>query len=163
VRAALSPDREDVRGGPRPYGWRMRAATVRSLAVLALVLPLGACGDSQEEKAQAAVCSARDDISKQVDELKSLTPATLTTDAVRENVGAIRKDLADIQDARGNLSDDRRQEVEAANKAFSSEVRGIAGEALQSISASDAKTQLTAAAQKLADSYKQSFAKVDCG
>jgi hypothetical protein len=163
VRAALSPDREDVRGGPRPYGWRMRAATVRSLAVLALVLPLGACGDSQEEKAQAAVCSARDDISKQVDELKSLTPATLTTDAVRENVGAIRKDLADIQDARANLSDDRRQEVEAANKTFSSEVRGIAGEALQSISASDAKTQLTAAAQKLADSYKQSFAKVDCG
>jgi hypothetical protein len=141
----------------------MRAAAVRILAVVVLVLPFAACGESQEEKAQAAVCDARDDIAKQVDELKSLTPATFTTDALRENVGAIRKDLADIKDARGDLSDERRQQVEAANQAFSSQVEGIAREALKSISASDAKTQLTAAAQQLADSYQQSFAKISCG
>jgi hypothetical protein len=140
----------------------MRAAAARSLAVVALVLPFAACGESQEEKAQAAVCDARDDIAKQVDELKGLTPASFTADAVRENVGAIRKDLADIGDARADLSDERRQEVEAANKAFSSEIQAIAGEALQSISASDAKTKLTAAAQQLADSYQQTFARISC-
>ena len=54
------------------------------LAVTMLALALGACGGkSSEEKAQTTVCDARDDIGKQVADLKALTPATVTTDAVR--------------------------------------------------------------------------------
>jgi hypothetical protein len=41
-----------------------------------LVFALGACGESDEEKAQNKVCDAKADIGKQVDELTALTPAT---------------------------------------------------------------------------------------
>ena len=96
-----------------------------------LVFALGGCGESDEEKAQNTVCDARDDINKQVDELAGLTPATVTTDAVTQNLDAIKNDLNDISDAQGDLSSDRRSEAEAANKAFTSSVQGIAERARQ--------------------------------
>ena len=138
----------------------MRTACGAVMVVLALVL--GACGESSEDKAQAAVCDARADMTKQVDELKSLTPATVTTDAVQQNLSAIRSDLKDITDAQSNLSDDRRSEAQAANKAFSSSVRGIVGELGTSLSASDAKGAVVAALQQLEASYKSTFAPLNC-
>ena len=47
-----------------------------------MMLALAACGESSEDKAKTTVCNARDDIGKQVADLKSLTPATVTKDAV---------------------------------------------------------------------------------
>src|SRR5215216_5543039 len=121
----------------------MRAAcSVPAVVMLVLVLALGACGESDEEKAQNTVCDARDDIGKQVDDLKSLTPATVTADAVKENLGAIKNDLTDVSDAVSNLGSDRRDEVEAANKAFVGSVQDIASEFGRSLSASDAKAKL---------------------
>jgi hypothetical protein len=137
-----------------------------------LTLAIGACGDSSEDKAaqqtpeqkaQATVCDARADIGKQVDELKSLTAATVTKDAVTQSVAAIKTDLKDISGAQSDLSDDRRSEVEAANKAFATSVEGIASEVLTSLSASDAKTALVTALQQLATSYEETFAPLDCG
>src|SRR4051794_14279685 len=133
----------------------MRAAC-SAVAVGMLVFALGACGESSEEKAQNTVCDARDDIGKQVDDLKSLTPATVTTDAVKENLDAIKNDLTDISDAVSNLGSDRRKEVEAANKAFAGSVQGIASEFGRSLSASDAKAKLVTALQQLEASYQKS-------
>jgi hypothetical protein len=138
----------------------MRIAS--ALAVVMLAVALGACGESSEEKAQATVCDARADIGKQVDELKSLTAATVTTDAVTQNVDAIKNDLKDISDAQSELSSDRRSEVEAANEAFASSVEAIAREAVSSLSASDAKAALATALQQLAASYEKTFAPLDC-
>jgi NADH dehydrogenase/NADH:ubiquinone oxidoreductase subunit G len=135
----------------------MRAAC-SALAVVMLALALGACGESDEEKAQNTVCDAKDDIAKQVDQLASLTPATVTTDAVTQNLDAIKTDLEDISDAQSDLSSDRRNEVEAANKAFASSVQGIASEVGRSLSASDAKAKLVTALQQLEASYQKSFA-----
>ena len=145
-----------------------RANSVRSMrtacgAVLVLLaVALGACGESSEDKAQSAVCDARADIGKQVDELKGLTAATVTTDAVQENLSAIRNDLKDITDAQSDLSDDRRSEAEAANKAFSSSVRGIVSELGTSLSASDAKAAVVTALQQLEASYKSTFELLNC-
>jgi trans-2-enoyl-CoA reductase len=139
----------------------MRAAC-SALAVGMLVLTLGACGESSEEKAQNTVCDARDDIGKQVNDLKSLTPATVTTDAVRQNLNAIKNDLKDISGVVSDLSSDRRNEVEAANKAFASSVQGIASEVGRSLSASDAKEKLVTALQQLEASYQKSFARLSC-
>jgi hypothetical protein len=139
----------------------MRSAC-SALAVVMLVLALGACGESSEEKAQATVCDARADIGKQVDELKSLTAATVTKDAVTQSVDAIRNDLKDISGAQSELSSDRRSEVEAANKAFASSVKGIASQVLTSLSASDAKAALVAALQQLKTSYEETFAPLNC-
>jgi uncharacterized protein YoxC len=139
----------------------MRAAC-SALAVGMLVLTLGACGESSEEKAQNTVCDARDDIGKQVNDLKTLTPATVTTDAVRQNLNAIKNDLKDISGVVSDLSSDGRNEVEAANKAFASSVQGIASEVGRSLSASDAKEKLVTALQQLEASYQKSFARLSC-
>lgn len=139
----------------------MRAAC-NVLAVVILAVALGACGESAAEKAETTVCDARADIDKQVDELKSMTPTTVTADAVRQNLGAIRKDLKDIGGAQSDLSDERRSQIEAANKAFASSVDAIASQVLRSLSASDAKAGLADAFQQLETSYQDTFARVSC-
>jgi uncharacterized protein YjbJ (UPF0337 family) len=131
------------------------------LALLA-ALALGACGESKEDKAKTTVCDARGDISEQVDQLKGLTISTVTVDGVQNSLKAINSDLSKIKDAQGNLSGDRRQQVQDATKTFTSQVKSIAGSVGKSTSLSDAKAQLTSALQQLGDAYKQSFAKVDC-
>ena len=139
----------------------MRAAC-SAVVVVMLALALGACGESDEEKAQNTVCDAKADIGKQVDELKSLTPATVTTDAVTQNLDAIKNDLKDISDAQSDLSSDRRSEAEAANKEFTSSVQGIASQLGSSLSASDAKAGVASALQQLEASYQKAFAQVNC-
>ena len=138
----------------------MRSACGAVLLLLAFAL--GACGESSEDKAQTAVCDARADIGKQVDELKGLTASTVTADAVQQNLSAIRSDLKDITNAQSDLSGDRRSEAEAANKAFSSSVRGIVAELGTSLSASDAKAGLVTALQQLAATYKSTFQPLNC-
>jgi uncharacterized protein YhaN len=139
----------------------MRSA--RSVVVVALLaLVLGACGESDQETAMSTVCGARDDMGKQIDELKGLTPATVTTDAVRQNLDAIRNDLNEIAGARSDLSDDRRSEVEAATNEFTSSVKAVASDLGTSLSASDAKAQVVTALQQLEASYKNAFAPLDC-
>jgi hypothetical protein len=127
-----------------------------------LVVALGACGESAEETAKATVCDARADIGTQVDELTSLTAATVTTDAVKQNLDAIKGDLQDISDAQSDLSGDRRGEVEDANATFASSVRRIVSEVGRSLSATDAKTALVTALEELAASYDETLAPLKC-
>ena len=140
----------------------MRAA--RSVLVVALLaLALGACGESDEEKAMNTVCDARDDIANQVDELNSLTPATVTADAVTQNLNAIQNDLNDIADAQSDLSDDRRSEVEAATNEFTGTVKNVASDVgTGSLSASDAKARVVTGLQQLESSYQKALAPLDC-
>jgi hypothetical protein len=137
-------------------------AVYSALAVVMLALALGACGESDEEKAQNTVCNAKTDIGEEVDELKSVTPATFTADDVKQNLDAIQVDLKNISAAQGELSSDRRSEAEAATKEFSSSVQGIARELGSSLSASDAKAQLVTALQQLQASYQKAFAPLNC-
>ena len=133
-----------------------------AVAVVLLALALGACGESAEDKAQTTVCDARTDIGNEVDKLKSLTPATVTTDEVRQSLDAIKSDLKQIGDAQKDLSSDRRSEVEAANTAFANSIDGIASEVLRSLSASDAKAALVTALQQLGTAYEKAFEPVNC-
>jgi chromosome segregation ATPase len=132
--------------------------------VLLLVAALGvaACGESDSAKAQKKVCSARTDISKQVDELKSLTPTTATIDGVRQNVSAIQDDLKDIASARGTLKGERRAQVKAATDQFTAKLQSVVQQAVKSLSLADAKTQLQAAVGDLAAAYSSSLGKIDC-
>jgi len=132
------------------------------LAVVMFVFALGACGESDEEKAQNTVCNAKADIGEQVDELKAVTPATVTGDDVTQNLDQIKTDLKNIEAAQGDLSSDRRSEAEAANKEFSSSVNGIASQLGSSLSAADAKAQVVTALNQLAASYQKAFAPLNC-
>jgi uncharacterized protein YjbJ (UPF0337 family) len=140
----------------------MKPSIAFVLLAFAIAVALGACGESKEDKAKKTVCNARADISKQVDQLESLTISTATADEVQQNIQAINSDLSKIKDAQGDLSDERRQQVEAANKTFTSQVQSILGSLGKSTSLSDAKSQLTSATQELATAYQQSFARIDC-
>jgi hypothetical protein len=64
--------------------------------------------------------------------------------------------------AQADLSEDRRSEAEAANKAFNSSVETIKSDFLTSVSASDAKTALVTALQQLATSYQTAFEPLNC-
>jgi Tfp pilus assembly protein PilP len=141
----------------------MKRSIAFLLIALLAALEVSACGESKEDKAKTTVCDARADISKQVDQLKALTVSTVTVDAVQNSLKAISSDLSKIKDAQGDLSADRRKQVEDATKTFTSELQSIAGSVGKSTSLSEAKAQLTSALQQLGDAYKQSFAQVDCG
>ena len=139
----------------------MKRSTI--VMLLSAAIAVAACGQSQEEKAKAQVCDARADVQKQVDELRGLTLTTATVDGVTENLQAIRTDLGKITDAQSNLSDDRRQKVQAANKAFTDQVKSTVQNVGRSLSAADAKTQLKDATTQLATTYKQTLGQIDCG
>jgi uncharacterized protein YjbJ (UPF0337 family) len=140
----------------------MKPSIAFVLIALLAALGLGACGESKQDKAKTSVCSARSDIRKEVDKLKGLTPSTVTVDGVQSSLKNIRDDLSKIKDAQGDLSGDRRTQVEDATKTFASQLQSIAGSVVKSVSVSEAKTQLTSALQQLGDAYQQSFARVDC-
>ena len=138
-------------------------AMKRSLVImLVLGTSLGACGESDEEQAQDAVCDARASIQKQVDGLSGLTPETATAATVGDSLNAIRDDLEQIAEAQGDLNDERKQQLESANKEFTSQLQSIAKNLNSSLSVSGAKEQFQAALKQLADAYRQSFAGVDC-
>ena len=137
-------------------------ATALIVVLLAPVLLAGGCGSSEEDDAQAAVCSARDGIAKQVEQLQSLTITTATTSQVSDGLQAIRDDLTTIKENREKLSDDRRKEVDAANAAFAEQITSLAGTVGRTVSAEDAASQLEKALDQLATSYRSSFGKVDC-
>jgi len=153
--AAHAPSRERVRMVPQ------QRRPLASLAVLVSVLLVG-CGQSQSDKALAQVCTARDDIHKQIEQLQGLTASTATTSQIKDGAQAIKQDLSTIVDAQGQLSDDRRKDVQTANEAFKSSVRETVGNIGTTVSAQDAKAQLSQSTQQLADTYRSTFAKLDC-
>ena len=133
------------------------------LSALALSIAFAACGQSDEEKAKADVCDARDDIQANVKELQSLTLGTVTADKVRSSLNAIKGDLEKIVDAQGDLSDNQKQQVQKANEAFKSKVKALAGDIGRSVSIEDAAKQLESDFAELATTYQQSLAPIDCG
>jgi hypothetical protein len=131
--------------------------------VLAATLAVAACGESKADKAKNTVCDARSDISKQVNELKGMTAATVTADGVKNSLTAIQNDLQKISDAQGDLNDERKKQVQDATATFTSSLQSIAGDLGSNLSAAGAKTQLTTALGELSTAYQQSLAKIDCG
>lgn len=146
---------------------RLRSLTVRPLLllVIALVPALGlaACGQSAADKAKSQVCSARADISKQIDYLKGLTLQTATTTGVKNSLKAIGDDLTKIKDAQPQLSSERKQQVQSANQAFRTELESVVNNIGTNLSISNAGAQLKTAVQQLAQSYQQTFAAINCG
>ena len=137
---------------------------MRPLSLLLILMAFAAagCGQSKSDKAMAQVCSARDSITKQVDDLKNLTITTVTTSQVSDSLQAIQKDLQKIGDARKDLSDANREQVDKANQAFASSVRKTFADVGTKTSLQDSAAQLKTAFQNLADSYRSTFGKISC-
>src|SRR4051794_21226559 len=126
------------------------------------LLAAGCGGKSAEQTASDKVCAARDDISKQVDQLQNVTLTTATRDQVKGNLTTIRDDLAKIKSARKDLSDQRRKDVDAANTQFADAIRGTAATIGKSVSLQQGAADVKQALQQLGTTYKSTFAKLDC-
>jgi hypothetical protein len=135
------------------------------IASILLVLAgglLAACGQSKADKAESQVCDARDDIAKQVKDLQGLTLTTATTKQVTDSLQAIQSDLKTIADATGDLSDERRKQVQEANDQFKAKMDQIRTDFGSKLSIQSAATQAKAALQQLAESYRSTFGQLAC-
>ncbi len=128
--------------------------------VLFLAVVAG-CGESEQAKAEKTVCDARAKISTSVQSLQKETAQTVTLSGVESNVSTITESLQKIGQAQDKLSGARREQVTKANQAFTSELTTLTHE-LTNLSLPNARAQLTAAVEKLAASYKQALAPVEC-
>jgi phage-related protein len=133
--------------------------------LIALLLPVAVaagCGESAADKAQDDVCAARDDIAKQVDELKGLTLTTATVAGVQQNLSTIRDGLEQIRSAQKSLNKDRRAEVKAATDEFVSTVTSVVKGLRSDVSLSEARSRITQAAQDLGAAFPASLGRIDC-
>jgi hypothetical protein len=143
----------------------MLAALTKLLTVLALVVGVfafAACGESSEEKAKAQVCSAREDISKQLDILTNLTVSTSVLSEAKGSVESIAGDLKKIKEAQPNLSPGRKAQVEMAAKTFETQVTSTVSSLASGLSLTNAETEIKAAATQLANSFKNTLAPINC-
>jgi hypothetical protein len=150
-----------------PMRHRRRSTRARLIPLLAALAGsaalVGACGESDEEKAQNAVCDARADIEKQVDELSDLTVTSASIDQVTNHLTAIRDDLKKIADEQGDLSADRQQEVEQAGKRFRSQLETTAHDVVSgATSGEEAGATVGAALDDLAKAFREAYGPVDC-
>ena len=142
---------------------RSSVAVMKTLfGCLVAVMLIGGCGESAEEKAQSSVCDARAGIEKQVQELSGLTAATVTLDGIKSSLKSTNADLGQIKDAQGDLSGDRKEQVEQAGQTFSGQVKTIGASLLSGLSAADAKQQLASSLDGLAAGFRTAFQPVDC-
>ncbi len=140
-------------------------ALIKPASILVLVLSalaFAACGESSEEKAKAQVCSARADISKQVDTLTGLTITTGSVNQVKTSIEAIVGDVGKIKDAQGKLSPQRKEQVQSANQTFETEITKIVSGLASNLSLTNAEAHLKSAVSELAASYKKTLAPIDC-
>jgi hypothetical protein len=145
---------------------------VKPLAIAALLLSalaLGACGESSQDKAKAEVCSARSDISKQIEKLQGLTLSTSLLTEAKSGVEAIGKDLTKIKDAQPKLQPARKEQVEAATKSFETTFSSISSGLATALASGNieaelksAGPQVKAALSQLVTSYKQALAPINC-
>jgi hypothetical protein len=143
----------------------------RPSAVVLLIVPLGlaACGESSEEKADKQVCSAVSEIQTQIKKLETLPISSSFPTEAKTSVEAIDKSVAKIKEAAPNLSSARKEEINAANKAFQTEIATITASVVSAAKSGNleaalkgAEPRIKAALSKLSSDYKKAFEELKC-
>jgi hypothetical protein len=135
------------------------------VAVLALIVPLvlSSCGETEQAKAEKAVCEGKKEVDSGVNGLTSITLTNVSASTVKNDIKSIEAGLKKIKSAEGKLSGTHEQEIERAHAQLSSELSAIAHElAALSLTAPQALTKLLSSAEKLAAGYKQTLATIKC-
>ena len=139
-------------------------AGVAALAVLAALVAASGCGGSSSsaDTAKKNACNAKADIDAQVTKLKGLPASLSSVDTAKTSLDQIQKDLGTIQDSLPDVTGDLKDQLTAANSAFSSQVNQVTQDITSAQSVTDAAATLTTAGRHLADQYQQAFAGVKC-
>lgn len=139
-------------------------AAVAALAIAAALATASSCGGSSSsaDTAKTNACNAKADINAQVTKLKGLPASLSSVDTAKTALQQIQKDLGTIQDSVPDVTGDLKNQLKAANSAFSSQVKQVTQDITSAQSLTDAAATLTTAGQHLAEQYQQAFAGVKC-
>lgn len=150
----------------------MFQAAAKPAAILALFIPafgLAACGESSSEKATKEVCSATSEISTQIKKLETLPISTSFAIEAKASVETIGKSIKKIEEAAPNLPTAQKEEINAADKTFETEIGAISKDVLSATKSSNleaalksAEPQIKASLSKLASDYKKAFEALKC-
>lgn len=143
--------------------------TTAVAVLLTSALGFAACGESSEEKATKKVCSATSEISAQLKKLQSLPISSSFPAEAKTSVESIGASVGKIREAAPDLGTARREEVNAANKAFQSEIVTITKSVASASTSSNlqgalesAEPRIRASLNTLASSYKKAFEALKC-
>jgi len=139
-------------------------AGIVALAIAAALVAASGCGGSSSsaDTARKNACNAKSDIDAQVTKLKALPASLSSVDTAKTALQQIQKDLGTIQDSVPDVTGDLKDQLKAANSAFSSQVKQVTQDITSAQSLTDAAATLTTAGRHLADQYEQAFAGVKC-
>jgi uncharacterized protein YicC (UPF0701 family) len=132
-------------------------------------LGLAGCGESSAEKATKQVCSATSEISTQLKKLETLPVSSSFPTEAKASVEAIDKSIKKIDEAAPNLPTARKEEIDAANTAFKTEIAAITKSVASASKSSNleaalksAEPQIKASLSRLATDYKKAFEALKC-
>jgi len=144
-----------------------RLVSLRTLALATAAgctLALGACGESEAEKAKAQVCKSKTEINKQIETLKNLPVSTSALETANDSFQAILEELGKIKEAAPKLESSLKNPVEQAQASFKSEVGKLTVEAIKGgVSSGNLQETLKKSVEKLLRSYKTSIETIPCG
>ena len=149
----------------RPLG---KPAAVLILLVLS-ALGLAGCGESSSEKATKKVCAASSEISNQLKKLETLPINSSFPTEAKTSIEAIDKSINEIKEAESSLPSARQEELDAADKAFETEIAAITKSVVTASKSSSpqaalksAEPEIKAALTKLSSDYKKAFEALKC-
>ena len=132
-------------------------------------LGLAACGESSSEKATKEVCSATSEIRTQIKKLETLPITSSFPTEAKASTEAIDKSISKIKEASPNLSSARKEEINAANKSFQTEIASITSDVVSASKSSNLEAALKnveprikAALNTLSSDYKKAFEELKC-
>ena len=148
----------------QPFGKHVATALL-----LATAVGLTACGESSSEKATKKVCSASKEITAQINKLSTLPLSSNFPTEAKASVEAISGNIKKIEEAAPNLPAARKEEINAANKAFQTAILTITKDVASASKAGNlesalkaAEPQIKAALTTLGNEYKKAFEALKC-
>ncbi|HEX5584750.1 hypothetical protein [Gaiella sp.] len=138
----------------------------RAVAALAIAAALAAAacggGGSSADSARNDACEAKTDIDAQVAKMQGLPASPASVGSAKSALEQIHSDLATIRESIPDVTGDLKDQLRAANSAFTSQVSQITQDVTSAQSATDAAGTISAAGEHLSAQYRQSFAAVKC-
>ena len=145
-------------------------ARLLALALLFIsALGLAGCGESSAEKAAKQVCTATSEITKQIEKVKALPISSNFPSEAKASFSAMDKAVGEIKDAAPKLETARKEEFEAATRAFGIELARIAASVASAATSSNLEAalksvepQIKAALNTLSTDYRKAFEALKC-
>ena len=139
-------------------------SAVAAVAVAAALAAAAGCGGggSSADSAKKNACNAKSDIDAQVTKLKGLPASLSSLQPAKTALQKIQTDLTTIHDSVPDITGDLKDQLKAANSAFTAQVNQVTQDITSPQALTDAAGTLTAAGQHLSTSYQQAFKDVRC-